>query len=58
MIEINKKYFRPAEAGNLIGSYKKAKKILKWKPKHDINSLIKDMINHELNYKENDIKKF
>jgi len=58
VIEINKKYFRPAEAGNLIGSYKKAKKILKWKPKHDINSLIKDMINHELNYKENDIKKF
>ncbi len=58
VIEINKKYFRPAEAGSLIGSYKKAKKILKWKPKHDINSLIKDMINHELNYKENDIKKF
>ena len=58
VIAINKKYFRPAEVGSLIGSYKKAKKILKWKPKHDIKSLIKDMINYELNYKENDIKKF
>jgi GDPmannose 4,6-dehydratase len=58
VIEINKKYFRPAEVGSLIGCYKKAKKILKWKPKHDINSLIKDMIDHELNFKENDIKKF
>jgi len=50
VIEIKKKYFRKAEVGNLIGSYKKAKKILKWKPKHNIKSIIKDMINHELNY--------
>ena len=50
VIEINKKYFRPAEVNSLIGNYKKAKKILKWKPKHNINSLIKDMIDYELNH--------
>ena len=58
IIEINKKYFRPAEVDSLVGSYKKAKKILKWKPKHDINSLIKDMIDYEINHIENDSKKF
>ncbi|MDA9754466.1 GDP-mannose 4,6-dehydratase [Candidatus Pelagibacter sp.] len=58
VIEINKKYFRPAEVDSLVGNYKKAKKILKWKPKHNINSLIKDMIDYELNHMENDYKKF
>ena len=58
IIEINKKYFRPAEVDSLVGSFKKAKKILKWKPKHDINSLIKDMIDYEINHIENDSKKF
>ncbi len=58
IIEVNKKYFRPAEVDSLVGSFKKAKKILKWKPKHDINSLIKDMIDYEINHIENDSKKF
>ena len=58
VIEIHKKYFRPAEVDSLIGSYKKAKKILKWKPKHDINSLIKDMIDYELHHINNDFKRF
>ena len=58
VIEIKKKYFRPAEVDSLIGSYKKAKKILKWKPKHDIKSLIKNMVDYELNHIENDYKKF
>ena len=56
IIEINKKYFRPAEVDSLVGDYKKAKKILKWKPKHDIHSLIKDMIDYEINHIENDSK--
>ena len=58
IIEINKKYFRPAEVDSLVGDYKKAKKILKWKPKHDIHSLIKDMIDYEINHIGNDFKKF
>ena len=48
IIECNKKYFRPSEVDTLIGSYSKAKRILKWSPKHNIRSLIKDMINYEL----------
>ena len=49
IIECSKKYFRPAEVDTLIGDAKKARKILKWKPKHNIHSLIDDMIGYEMN---------
>ncbi len=48
IIEIKKRYFRPAEVDNLKGTYSKAKKLLKWKPAKDINNLIHDMVNYEL----------
>ncbi len=54
IIECHRKYYRPAEVDNLRGDCSKAKKELKWKPKNDINSLIKDMISHELNILNND----
>ena len=53
IIECSKKYFRPAEVDTLIGNSSKAKKLLKWKPKHNIHSLIKDMISYELNIHKN-----
>ena len=49
IIECSKKYFRPAEVDTLIGDPSKARKVLKWKPKHNIHSLIDDMINYEIN---------
>ncbi len=57
IIEVHKKYLRPAEVDTLLGSYKKAKKILKWKPKHNIHSLVKDMVNFELKHLSHDFKK-
>jgi GDPmannose 4,6-dehydratase len=47
IIKIDPVYFRPTEVDNLLGSSLKAQKNLKWKPKYNINSLIKDMINFE-----------
>jgi len=47
IIEIDKKYFRPAEVNSLLGSSIKARRILKWKPKMNLEMLIKDMINYE-----------
>ena len=38
------KYLRPAEVDTLKGDFSKARKVLKWKPKHNIKSLVKDMI--------------
>ena len=48
IIECNKKYFRPLDVDTLRGDFSKARKLLKWRPKHDIKSLIKDMISYEL----------
>tara|TARA_B100000242_G_C43040704_1_gene485540 strand:- start:373 stop:1410 length:1038 start_codon:yes stop_codon:yes gene_type:complete len=47
IIECNKKYLRPAEVDTLKGDFSKARKVLKWKPKHNIKSLVKDMISYE-----------
>ena len=49
IIECKEKYLRPSEVDTLKGDFSKAKKILKWKPKNTIKSLIKDMINYEIN---------
>jgi len=48
IVKINPIFFRPAEVNFLKGDYKKAKKILKWKPKTEITELIKKMINYDL----------
>ena len=48
IISSDKKYFRPLEVDTLLGDSKKARKELKWKPKFNINDLVKDMVNSEL----------
>ncbi len=48
IVKISKKYFRPTEVNFLYGNSNKAKKILKWTPKTDINTLIKKMCDYEL----------
>ena len=50
IIEINKKYYRPSEVDFLLGDYRKAKKILKWKPKTTLDKLADDMIEYEINH--------
>jgi GDPmannose 4,6-dehydratase len=41
---IDKAYYRPSEVDLLIGDPAKAKSKLGWKPKHDLNSIIKEMV--------------
>ena len=48
IVKIDKKYFRETEVNNLIGSYKKANRVLNWMPKYSLDKLIKDMISHEI----------
>ena len=48
IIECDKEYFRPLEVDTLLGDSSKARKELNWKPKYNINSLVKEMISIEL----------
>ena len=48
VIRIDKKYFRPTEVDILIGDSSKALKKLNWKPKINLDQLIKEMISVDL----------
>ena len=48
IVKINKKYFRPTEVNFLYGNSRKARKVLKWSPKTNINELIKKMCDYEI----------
>jgi GDPmannose 4,6-dehydratase len=47
-VVIDQKYFRPAEVDLLLGDPSKAKKVLGWKPKVNIEDLVKMMVDHDL----------
>ena len=48
IVEIDSKYYRPAEVDTLLGDYSKAKNILGWEPNVKFENLVKIMINHDL----------
>ena len=48
IVEIDEKYYRPAEVDVLLGDYSKAKQILGWQPVIQFDSLVKIMIDHDL----------
>lgn len=51
LIEVDPKYFRPAEVETLLGDPTKAKKILGWNPtKTSFAELVKIMIKHDMEY--------
>ncbi len=60
VIEVDPRYFRPAEVDILVGDASKAREKLGWKPKHTLEDLIKDMIEGDFirNYKELILKKY
>jgi GDPmannose 4,6-dehydratase len=49
-VKINKNLIRPAEVDSLLGDCKKAKKILKWKPKTTFKELVADMVESDLEF--------
>ena len=48
IVKQEKIYFRPNEVHNLVGDYRKAKNLLKWKPKINFDQLISEMIDSDL----------
>ena len=51
-VEIKKELFRPSEVRTLLGDCRKAKRELKWKPKYNFKSLVKDMVRADLDFVE------
>ena len=47
-IKISKIYFRPTEVYELRGDSRKAKRVLKWKPKIDFKKMVKKMVNFDI----------
>ena len=41
-------YFRPSEVETLLGDPTKAKSILGWEPRADLDELVKDMVEYDL----------
>jgi len=48
VIKVDPRYFRPTEVDLLIGDAEKAKKKLGWKPSHNLESLIDDMVQADI----------
>lgn len=48
IVAVDPKYFRPTEVDLLLGDPTKANTVLGWKPKHDLKSLVKDMMRSDI----------
>ncbi|MFL2589011.1 MAG: GDP-mannose 4,6-dehydratase [Parvicellaceae bacterium] len=49
IISIDNNYYRPTEVDLLVGDASKAKKLLSWTPKYELESLVKEMVNADYN---------
>lgn len=50
LVEVDPKYFRPAEVDRLIGDPTKAKEKLGWEAKIDLDELVERMVKYDLEY--------
>ena len=49
VLEVDPRYYRPTEVEILIGNATKARKVLGWNPKYNLDSLIRDMMHSDIN---------
>ena len=54
-VEVDPRYFRPAEVDLLLGDAAKAKRQLNWTPKVTFKQLVKMMVDHDLVLAENEL---
>ena len=47
-VEIDPRYFRPTEVEHLLGDPSRAKELLGWSPKVDLDELVRRMVEHDL----------
>ena len=54
VVEVDSGYFRPTEVDLLLDDSTKARQKLGWKPKYDLDSLIKDMMQSDIKLMQKD----
>lgn len=47
-VEIDERFYRPAEVDYLLGDYSKTNRVLGWSPTHDVSSLARMMVESDL----------
>ena len=57
IIAVDTNYYRPSEVELLIGDASKAKNLLSWTPKYDLESLVKEMVNADYKLFQKKLKK-
>jgi len=55
VIKVDPRYYRPTEVDLLIGDPTKARTKLGWKPKYDLQSLVKDMVTSDIKLMKADL---
>ena len=56
VVHIDSNYFRPSEAYSLVGNPEKAMNKLGWQPKHDLKSIVREMLAFDLElFKKNQL---
>ncbi len=58
IVKVDPEYFRPTEVDLLIGDASKAKSLLGWKLKYDLQSLIKEMVENDINIFKKTLKHY
>jgi GDPmannose 4,6-dehydratase len=48
LVQVDPRYFRPAEVDLLVGDASKAKRVLGWEPKHTLEELCAEMVSSDL----------
>jgi GDPmannose 4,6-dehydratase len=48
IIAVDERYYRPTEVELLVGDARKAREVLGWKPKYDLQGLVEDMMQSDL----------
>lgn len=56
VVAVDNEYFRPTEVDLLIGDSTKAKRVLNWAPRFNLESLVKEMVESDMNHVFRSIK--
>ena len=55
LVQVDPRYFRPAEVDVLLGDASKARRLLGWKPRVGLQELVEMMVDEDLKHAEREL---